>query len=135
MNIADEASGGNREVNILYRLIGEIGRGLVVDHQQHAGDDGDNEAGRRHQPESEGERGFQGADMHAHAVDVQKEVMKRGLRFFALGFGRFAQAEARLLHGLGEFAKVVQKFSGCGFCHGVPPTRGSACPPGLRCRH
>ena len=76
------------------------------------------EAGRRHQAESEGERGFERAHVHAHAVDVQKKVVKCGLRLFALRFGRLSQAKARVLHGMGEFVQVVDKFAGGGLCHG-----------------
>src|SRR5208282_5946428 len=99
-----------------------------------ASNDGDHEAGRGHQAESEGECGFKRAHVDPHAVDVQKKIVEGGLRFLTLRFGLLPQTEAGVLYCMVEFVQVVDKFADGGLWHGVSPTRGSACPPGLRCR-
>ena len=46
--------------------------------------------------------------MNPHAVDVQEKVVERGLRLFALRFGRFPQPEAGILHGMGKLVQVCR---------------------------
>ena len=51
VNVAHEASGRHDEVNVLDRLIGDVRIRLVIEHQQDAGDQRDQERRGRHDAE------------------------------------------------------------------------------------
>jgi hypothetical protein len=58
--------------------------------QQHAGNGEEDEAGGRHQAQTQREGWFQRALVDAHAVQVQEEVVEGGLRLLALRFRHLA---------------------------------------------
>ena len=112
VDVPDEPPGGNDEVDVLHRLIGEVRTRLVVDHQEDAGDREDDKGGGKDQPEAEGVGEPQRVTVDTDALQVEEEVVERALgalpvrlRYLAVAEHRFADMPRRLF-------QIVEELSG-----------------------
>ena len=85
VDVPHEAAGRHHEVDVLDRLVGDVGVGLVIEHQQHAGHERDEKRRHARNPEARGRRPAQAPAVRAHRVEMKEDVAEDKRRAAAIG--------------------------------------------------
>ena len=89
--------GGHDEVDVLDRVVGRVGVRLVIEHQQDAGHERDEERRHRGDPEAPRRRPAQAPAVRAHGVQVEEDVAEDERRARAVGASARPPRNDRLL--------------------------------------
>ncbi len=108
VNVAHETSGGDDEMNVLDGKIRDVGVGLVIEHEQHAGYQENEKARGGRDPQAPGRGPSQAPSVRAHRMQVEKNVAEHKARPGPIRMGSPAP-EHRFFEATGNRSEVFKE--------------------------